>query len=134
VRPNAAATVDPKAEAEAQEKLKKKEAEMREALRARLLKKQGEREAEAAIQKAIASLIQILRTDLTPTDTNESATPTADGLSSAPMDCEHVPYVPQAHTSSLDAKLLHPMAARHTPPPDAGRRILFCTHTYVNLA
>jgi len=93
---------------------------MREALRARLLKKQGEREAEAAIQKAIASLNPDIAMDLTPTDTNESTTPTADGLESAPMDCEHIPYVPKAHTSSLDAKLLHPMAAGHTPPPEAG--------------
>ena len=109
-RPNAAPTVDPKAEVEAQEKLRKKEAEMREALRARLLKKQGEREAEAAIQKAMASLIPDIATDLTPTDTNESTTP---------MDREYIPYVPQAHTSSLDAKLLHPMVG-HTPPDTGG--------------
>ena len=110
-RPSAAATtVDPKAEAEAQEKLRKMEAEMREALRARLLKKQGEREAEAAIQKAIASLSPDTAPDLTPTDTNESTTP---------MDREYIPYVPQAHTSSLDAKLLHPMVG-HTPPDTGG--------------
>ena len=110
-RPSAAAPVDPKAAAEAQEMLRKKEADMREALRARLLKKQGEREAEAAIQNAIASLIPDSTTDLTPTDTNASTTP---------MDRGYVPYVPQAYTSSLDAKLLHPMAAGHTPPPDTG--------------
>ena len=120
VRPSSAAAVDPKVEAGAQEELKKKEAEMREALRARLLKKQGEREAEAAIQKAIASLIPDIEPNLTPTDTNESATPTVDAPSSATTDHEHVPYVPQAHASSLDAKLLHPMAVGHTPPPDAG--------------
>ena len=111
-RPSAAAAIDPKveAEAEAQEGLRKKEAEMREALRARLLKKQGEREAEAAIQKAMASLIPDIAADLTPTGTNESTTPT---------DREYIPYVPQAHTSSLDAKLLHPMV-EHTPPDTTG--------------
>ena len=119
-RQNVAVIVDPNVEAEAQEKLRKKEAEIREALRARQLKKQGEREAEVAIQKAIASLDSDTAKDSTPKDTNESTTPTADGLSTAQMVCEHVPYVPQAHTSSLDAKLLHPMAARHTPPLDAG--------------
>ena len=119
-RQNVAVIVDPDAEAEAQEKLRKKEAEIREALRARQLKKQGEREAEVAIQKAIASLDSDTAKDSTPKDTNESTTPTADGLLSVQMDCDHVPYVPQAHTSSLDAKLLHPMAAGHSPPPDAG--------------
>ena len=119
-RQNVAVIVDPDADAEAQEKLRKKEAEIREALRARQLKKQGEREAEVAIQKAIASLDSDTAKDSTPKDTNESTTPTADGLLSVQMDCEHVPYVPQAHTSSLDAKLLHPMAAGHSPPPDAG--------------
>lgn len=119
-RQNAAATVDPNAEAEAQEKLRKKEAEIREALRARQLKKQGEREAEVAIQKAIASLGSDTAGDSTPQNTNESTIPTAESLLSAPMDCEYVPYVPQAHTSSLDAKLLHPMAAGHSPPPDTG--------------
>lgn len=119
-RQNVAVIVDPDAEAEAQEKLRKKEAEIREALRARQLKKQGEREAEVAIQKAIASLDSDTAKDSTPKDTNESTTPTADDLLSAQMDCDHVPYVPQAHTSSLDAKLLHPMAAGHSPPPDAG--------------
>jgi hypothetical protein len=119
-RQNAATTVDPNPEAEAQEKLRKKEAEIREALRARQLKKKGEREAEVAIQKAIASLDSDIARDSTPKDTNELTITTTDGLPSVPMDCEHVPYVPQAHTSSLDAKLLHPMVAGHTPPPDTG--------------
>jgi len=119
-RQNATETVDPNPEVEAQEKLRQKEAEIREALRARQLKKKGEQEAEVAIQNAIASLDSDTARDSTPRDTNELTTPITDGLSSAPMDYEHVPYVPQAHTSSLDAKLLHPMAAGHTPPPDTG--------------
>jgi len=119
-RQNASETVDPNPEVEAQEKLRQKEVEIREALRARQLKKKGEQEAEVAIQNAIASLDSDTARDSTPKDANELTTPITDGLSSAPMDYEHVPYVPQAHTSSLDAKLLHPMAAGHTPPPDTG--------------
>jgi hypothetical protein len=111
-RPNAAAA-DPKVEA--QEKLRQKEAEMRMALVARLRYKQGKQEAEAVIQQTIASLIPDIATDLTLVDTNESTTPTADGPPSAPTDREHVPYVPQARTSSLDSKFLHPMTAGHTP-------------------